>query len=353
MGRQRAPSLQRQQTSTLRSRRKNGPGMFWKMECQERRCPHGESNSAQISGAPWSNLCVLCMLHRRRSQDNNRRNCGLNFCPEPIWVQAVRETGRMMRHILGSLLLAASVLLLAGYKGADHEQTSGSSTMSSQPAVAADDHSQLVRRGREIFDETPRCAPSYTGANISCGDCHINSGTEPYAAPMVGLAGQFPIYSKRAGRVISLKERIQECFLRSENGRPLPPDSPEMQALVAYINWLSRTEVKGKPYKGRGLVKLAPLTGNATKGKQAYASECAGCHGEDGAGFPPVMPPVWGLKSYNDGAGINRPETMAAFLFHNMPQNHPGTLTAQQSFDIAAFIHTMPRPKFNEAYKGY
>ena len=215
MGRQPAPSLQRQQTSTLRSRHKNGPGMFWKMECQERRCPHGESNSAQISGAPWSNLCVLSMLHRRRSQDNDRRNCGLNFCPEPIWVQAVRETGRMMRHILGSLLLAASVLLLAGYKGADHEQTSGSSTMSSQPAVAAEDHSQLVRRGREIFDETPRCAPSYTGANISCGDCHINSGTEPYAAPMVGLAGQFPIYSKRAGRVISLKERIQECFLGS------------------------------------------------------------------------------------------------------------------------------------------
>lgn len=258
-----------------------------------------------------------------------------------------------MSHILGALLLAASALPLAGYKGVDQQQTSRVSTMSSQPATPEDGQSQLVRQGRAIFDETPRYAPSDTGAKISCGDCHIKSGTEPYAAPMVDLVGQFPVYSKRAGRVISLENRIQECFTRSENGRPPPVESTQMQALVAYIKSLSRGEVKGKLYKGRGLVKLAAVTGNAAEGKQAYASQCAACHGADGAGSPPVMPPVWGPESFNDGAGLNKPENMAAFLFHNMPQNHPGTLTAQQSFDIAAFIHTMPRPKFNEAYKGY
>ena len=72
-----------------------------------------------------------------------------------------------------------------------------------------------------------------------------------------------------------------------------------------------------------------------------------------GSGSPPAMPPLWGPTSFNDGAGLNRTENMAEFLFHNMPQNRPGTLTAQQSFDIATYIHTMPRPKFNEAYKGY
>jgi thiosulfate dehydrogenase len=75
------------------------------------------------------------------------------------------------------------------------------------------------------------------------------------------------MYNKRAVRVISLEDRIQECFTRSENGRPLPSHSSEMQALVAYINWLSRTEVKGVPYKGRGLVKLAALTGRAMQRK--------------------------------------------------------------------------------------
>ena len=66
------------------------------------------------------------------------------------------------------------------------------------------------------------------------------------------------MYSERAGRVISIEDCIEECFTRSENGRPLPPHSRKMQALVAYIKPLSRTEVRGKPYKARGLVKLGP-----------------------------------------------------------------------------------------------
>src|SRR5258708_39900531 len=79
MDRQRAPSLHHQQTFSLRSLHKNGLGMFWKMECQERRCPRGERNSAQISGAPWSTSCVLYIAHRRKTQANDQSNCDLNF----------------------------------------------------------------------------------------------------------------------------------------------------------------------------------------------------------------------------------------------------------------------------------
>jgi thiosulfate dehydrogenase len=50
---------------------------------------------------------------------------------------------------------------------------------------------------------------------------------------------------------------------------------------------------------------------------------------------------------------MNDPKKMAAFVVHNMPQNHPGTLNAQDAYDVSEFIHTMPRPKFNEAYKNY
>ena len=259
----------------------------------------------------------------------------------------------MSNLILGALLLAASAWLLAGHNAAHQEHTSTTSTTPSQPATPEAEPSPLVCQGRAIFDETSRYAPAYTGAKISCGDCHIRSGTEPYAAPMIDVAEQFPSYSERAGREISLEERIQECFVRSENGQPLRAGSTEMQALLAYIQSLSRNGVKGKPYKGRGLVKLALLNGNVARGEQAYASQCASCHRADGAGFPPAMPPVWGPESFNDGAGLYRTENMAEFLFHNMPQNHPGSLTAQQSFDIAAFIHTMPRPKFNYAYNAY
>jgi thiosulfate dehydrogenase len=170
---------------------------------------------------------------------------------------------------------------------------------------------------------------------------------------MINLAGLFPMYNKRAGHTISLQNRIQECFARSEAGKPLPEDSRQMKALVAYIEWLSRDGVKGRPYEGRGFVRLPKLTGNPVRGRIVYASQCAGCHGSDGAGVPPVLPAVWGPDSFDDGAGMHNPEKMAAFVIHNMPQNNPGTLTPQEAFDVSAYIHTMPRPRFNEAYKNY
>ncbi len=211
----------------------------------------------------------------------------------------------------------------------------------------------LIRRGKLIFDETPKYASAYVGNRLACSDCHIQSGTMPHAAPMIDMSNMFPMFNKRAGRVISMQERFQECFTRSENGHPLPENGGEMRALTAYVDSLSRDGVKGKAFKGRGFVKLSDLTGNPVRGGTLYASQCAGCHGADGAGVPPVIPAVWGRDSYNDGAGMNDPKKMAAFLAHNMPQNHPGTLTPQDAFDVASFVHTMPRPKFNEAYKGY
>lgn len=39
-----------------------------------------------------------------------------------------------------------------------------------------------------------------------------------------------------------------------------------------------------------------------------------------------------------------REERAASFIWHNMPQNNPGTLTEQQAFDLAAFINSHPRP---------
>jgi thiosulfate dehydrogenase len=211
----------------------------------------------------------------------------------------------------------------------------------------------LVHQGKLIFDETPNYAGEYVGDKLSCSNCHLKSGTVPFASPMIDISGLFPMFNQRAGHIISLKNRIQECFARSQNGKPLPEDSKEMVALVAYIDWLSRDEVKDKPYKGRGLVKLPALIGDPVNGKVIYASQCAICHGSNGVGAPPALPPLWGADSFNDGAGMHDTAKMAAFVVHNMPQNNPGSLTPQQAYDVAAFIHTMPRPQFNQAYKSY
>lgn len=221
------------------------------------------------------------------------------------------------------------------------------------PAALRNTPRALARQGRLIFDHTPRYAAPYAGNQLSCASCHLDSGTRDFSAPMIGLAGLFPMFSKRAGHVISLQNRIQECFVRSEAGTPPPVDSYPMRALVAYIRSLSGGQIKGKPYPGRGLLRLPPLAGNPKAGRSIYLAQCAMCHGANGAGIPSAFPPVWGKGSYNTGAGMNNPAKMAAFLVRNMPQNKPGTLTPQQASDVAAYIHLQPRPRLNPAYAGY
>ncbi len=153
--------------------------------------------------------------------------------------------------------------------------------------------------------------------------------------------------------MISLKDRIQECFTRSENGHPLPYDGPHMNALVAYIEWLSQPEPRREPFSGRGLIELPPLKPAQKNGEKIYTAQCAGCHGEDGAGSMPLMPPLWGPESFNDGAGMFTISKMARFVQYNMPQNRPGILSPQEAYDVSAYIHSKPRPAFNQAYKKY
>ena len=220
------------------------------------------------------------------------------------------------------------------------------------PLADARQESILAKKGKRLFDQTPKYAHPYVGNQLACGDCHVNSGKQDYAAPLINVAGLFPMFSKRAGHQITLQDRIEECFVRSEAGRPLPPSSDEMQALVAYIQSLSTSQPPGQPYPKRGLVKLPDLKGDPNRGRIVY-QQCVICHGNNGAGIPPVIPPLWGRGSFNDGAGMNNPAKMAAYVYKNMPQNSPGALTAQQAYDVTAYIRLKPRPRFNPAYASY
>jgi thiosulfate dehydrogenase len=72
--------------------------------------------------------------------------------------------------------------------------------------------------------------------------------------------------------------------------------------------------------------------------------------GATGLAFPTTsyeFPPLWGPGSYIDGAGMTRPNTAANFIRANMPFGtdyaHP-VLSAQDAFDVAAFVDSQPRP---------
>ena len=51
-------------------------------------------------------------------------------------------------------------------------------------------------------------------------------------------------------------KRINDCFERSLNGTALDSTSREMQALLAYMEWLGTRIDKGKKPRGSGLAEL-------------------------------------------------------------------------------------------------
>jgi len=71
-------------------------------------------------------------------------------------------------------------------------------------------------------------------------------------------------------QVITLKHRINGCMQRSLNGKEIPDDSPEMQALIAYIKFLGQGTPEGARVAGMGLFPLSdpPMAADATRGEK-------------------------------------------------------------------------------------
>ena len=73
---------------------------------------------------------------------------------------------------------------------------------------------------------------------------------------------------------------------RSMNGKDLPPDSREMEAIIAYIKFLGKGTPEGVRIAGMGLMPLARPASppDARRGEAVYAKLCANCHKADGQG---------------------------------------------------------------------
>jgi thiosulfate dehydrogenase len=230
--------------------------------------------------------------------------------------------------------------------------------------VADDPFGTLVKYGHALFTDTaneigPKVsdpARRFAGNNLACQNCHLQGGTQPYAMALIGVWGQFPQYRAREGAVDTLEDRINGCMERSMNGRALPLESHEMRAFSAYMRWLSTGVPDGAKLKGAGTLRIKEpaRAADAGRGAEVFSQICAACHGADGlgqraqtgAGYQ--FPPLWGPDSYNNGAGMSRLLTAAAYAMHNMPIgtafNAP-VLTDEQAYDVAAYIISQKRPE--------
>ncbi|MEZ0374766.1 MAG: c-type cytochrome [Candidatus Sericytochromatia bacterium] len=217
-----------------------------------------------------------------------------------------------------------------------------------------------VRYGQELIADTPRyLGPqagklAYAGNHLACANCHLGAGQQPDALGFVGISTSFPQYRARENRSQTLADRINGCMERSLDGRPLPLQGREMQAMLAYMAWLSQGYTSAR-VKGQGLPEI-PLPKRAAdpgQGQKIYARRCAACHQRDGqgrlrdprhpaAGY--LYPPLWGPDSFNTGAGMHRLITAARFISANMPLGGPH-LQSGEAFDVAAFINSQDRPQ--------
>lgn len=216
----------------------------------------------------------------------------------------------------------------------------------SPDAIPGDQRGEQIRLGYKIVVDTQDYGRPYVGNRLNCTNCHLDAGMNPNTASFVGISRLYPEYRARADRQMTLADRINECFERSMNGKALPPDSSKLQAVVAYIEWLSQNVPPGSAVPWRGIPRLTSShVPDLVNGKKQFAVKCVFCHGAEGQGTM-AAPPVWGPHSYNIAAGMARITVAASFIKSNMPRGWGWTLTDDEAVDVAAYVNSQPRPDF-------
>lgn len=227
----------------------------------------------------------------------------------------------------------------------------------------ANDTGDLIRYGRELVANTaaylgPHGSVAQITNGMNCQNCHLSAGTKPWGNNYGAVAPTYPKFRERSGGEEDIYKRVNDCMERSLNGRALPRDNREMQAIMQYINWLGRDIPKKETPNGSGIVALPYLdrAADPAKGKQVYAAKCVTCHGAGGQGLLAIdgktytYPPLWGQHSYNIGAGLYRLSRFAGYVKYNMPfgatfQNPQ--LSDEECWDVAAFVNSQPRPNLD------
>ncbi len=215
--------------------------------------------------------------------------------------------------------------------------------------------------GKDLIAHTSKyLGPQGTIQKISngmnCQNCHLDAGTKIWGNNYGSVASLYPKFRARSGTVETIYKRINDCLERSLNGQALDTTSYELNAMAAYINYIGSNKLKGQKAEGAGFKDLPFLdrAADVNKGEIAYSKHCVSCHNSNGEGKMDTIlkteylyPPLWGQHSYNDAAGLYRISNLAKYVKYNMPlgASYLNTiLTDEESWDVAAFINSQPRP---------
>ena len=222
---------------------------------------------------------------------------------------------------------------------------------------------EQVEYGKELIVHTakylgPKGSVLKISNGMNCQNCHLQAGTGIFANNFSSVASLYPKFRARSGTSENIYKRINDCFERSLNGKAIDTAGKEMQAIVAYINFLGTNVKRGETAAGSGFKDLAYLdrTADPVKGLIVYISKCQSCHQINGTGIYTadksefIYPALWGSNSFNDGAGLYRLSNIAKYVKYNMPQgvtHETPQLSDEEAWDVGAFITSQKRPHFN------
>lgn len=196
---------------------------------------------------------------------------------------------------------------------------------------------------------------------MNCQNCHLAAGTRLFGNNYSVFFTSYPKKSGRSGKLESPSARIAQCFSRSLAGKAPDSSGKEVQAMLAYMKWIGTGIKKEDKVFGTATEKLK-YPGRAADPKHGlilYGSKCKSCHGGNGEGLMAadkltyVYPPLWGIHSYNDGAGMYRLSNFAGFVKNNMPfgaSYKDPQLSDEEAWDLAAFVNSQPRPHKEQKY---
>lgn len=242
----------------------------------------------------------------------------------------------------------------------DANEDIGTYVLPQDTAILDEPNADEIFYGKRLLNETKRLLPDNVGASMNCNSCHISQGKIPLGDPYINSFNHYPRVMPRSGKMVDLEARINGCFQRSMNGKVLDRESPEMLAMMAYMEWLAQNTPKNQKVdiNNAGTIDSS-LTPNPVRGEKIYQAQCATCHGDNGEGIKDsrgdiVFPPLWGDESFNIGAGMARTYKAAAFVKYNMPMGiqtkglwgHGNVLSDQDAVDVAHFFTHKPRPDF-------
>lgn len=234
---------------------------------------------------------------------------------------------------------------------------------------------RMVKLGEAILNttDTHPLTKDLVGDKLQCKSCHLKGsdgkpGTGLGIGTFIGTATAFPAYSKREKTVQSLQDRINNCFMRSMNGKRPIVDTEASMAMATYITWLSdgmkmhmdskrpcsplsskRWAKNAKKFAG---IQKKATHANYVNGEKLFETKCASCHGKNGAGMG-TFPALWGKNAkgewlaYNTGAGLSKLNKGAAWVQSNMPLGQGGTLKDQEAADIMLYVDAQPRANFD------